>query len=173
MSSFPGIGKELPWLFFSTLKFLLTKRQPEAQQWHQPSPNSAHSERTQGSISFLHGLQECVSGAPWAIQGGFYFSSMEEWGRRGGSAGCTTQRTLPCSLLTWIDWFPSNPNPGRWALLHQIYRWGNQAHSSMVTKAMSTAVHPRSSQKCRGGQCIRKRDASFSFKKITSKAGGF
>lgn len=80
MSSFPCRGKRSPWLCFSTLKFLLTKRQPGAQLWHQPSQSPALSKRIQESISFLHGLQECVPGASWVIQGGFYFTRVEPWG---------------------------------------------------------------------------------------------
>lgn len=98
-----------PWLFFSTLKFLLTKRQPGAQRWHQPSRSPALPERTQGSISFLHGLQECVPGASWVIQGGFYFTRVAAWGWRGKECGnkCSANshsvlclQKLFCSIIT-------------------------------------------------------------------------
>lgn len=87
MSSFPCTGKSPPWLFFSTLKCLLTKKQAEAQLWHQPSQSPALPIRTQGSISFLHGLQECVPGASWVIQGGFYFTRVGAWEWRGEKCG--------------------------------------------------------------------------------------
>lgn len=146
LSSFSCIEKKPPWLFFSTLKFLLTKRQPETQLWHQPSRSPALPRRTQGSISFLHGLQECVPGASWVIQGGFYFTRVEvwEWSRK----ECGTFSELPpCSVLTEIVLFHPDNNPGRWVLLFPIYRQGNRAHSGMDANTLSTAIWPRSSQK--------------------------
>lgn len=140
MSSFPCIGKRPPWLFFSTLKSLLTKRQPGAQPWHQPSRSPALSKRTQGSISFLHGLQECVPGASWVIQGGFYFTRVEAWGWRGRSVELTFSKLPQCSVLTNIALFHPHNNPGRWTLLSPLYWWGNQAHSGVVTEAVCS--HP-------------------------------
>lgn len=142
MSSFPGIGKRLPWLFFSKVKFLFTKRQPGTQLWHQPSRSRALSERTQGIISSLHGLQECVPGASWVIQGGFYFTRVETQGWRGRSVGLTFSQLPLCAVLTQIALSRPHDNPGRRVLLFPIYRQGNQAHPGVLRKAVSSIIFP-------------------------------